>query len=578
MEEILYLEPDEEITSVIDKLQKSNSDSVGLVIPRDSGLIHSAINLKLLKKKADSLNKDIALVTADKIGKNIASQVGIKVFEDVHAQKPANNLGQPPLPKGDEVIEVNMSGEDLDDNNQPSTNLTDDSGEQRNQNFGRSSRFKVKRYTIDSSGSNDVEQESTQSIASHADDDRLVSQVTKPVNDRRSSNFEAGSFNKGLLVFVGIFVLLIVSSLLFLPQSAIDVIVTTEPFENIVSLTVDQSIDQPIPQDKKVPGKLLETVNDDAKRVVATGRKDVGGKAKGTVTISNSLQSDPFKLTAGTVLTHTETNKGYALDKDISIPGATLALKDAGVSITPGTLNATVTASEPGDSFNVKSGNFTIGGITAKQQEKITAKSSADFIGGFTKTVNTMTQGDIDSAKEALLVDLNNQALEQFKKEAKDLKLINEAVYNEVISFETNPAKVDTETDFFDLKVKAKHKVMVFNEKEVQAIVDSTIREQVPTDKELLLGDGDEFVVSVAGKDYEALTLELESKIKTKIGSRIDVASANKGLNGKNEAQLREQLSTLPNVKEINLFKFPRWWWQDTSYAPWNTHLKIIYQ
>jgi hypothetical protein len=579
MDEILYLEPDEEITSVIDKLQKSSSDSVGLVIPRNSSLIHSAINLKLLKKQADVLKKDIALVTADKIGKNIASQVGIQVFEDVHAKKPANNLGMPPLPKGDEVIEVNMSGEDPAAD-EASDEVSDEINEAapKTGKISKTGGFKVRRYTIDSDVASE-EPKPTAEASDYQSDSDNAAHISKPKFEGVSlSGLGGKKMNKGLIVFVGIFVVIILATLLLLPQSAIDVIVAAEPFEKAVTIGVDKSVNEPQSADKTVPGKQLEVNNDDAKRVVATGHKDVGGKGKGTITISNGWQSDPYKLPAGTVVTHNESSKTFTLDNDVSVPGVTLSLKEGQLVTTPGTANATVTATEPGDSYNVKSGAFTISGLSANQQAKITASSSKDFSGGFTKTVNIMTQSDIDTAKDALLNDLNNAALEEMKKDAKDLKLVNEAVLNEIVSFETNPSKVDSETDYFDIKVKAKHRALVFDEKQVQTIVDAAIRQEVPEGKELLLGEGDEFVVSVLGKNYDEGTIELESKIKTKIGSHIDAATAKKGLSGKNEAAIREQLSKLPNVKEINLFKFPRWWWQDTSFAPWNTHLKIIYE
>lgn len=576
MDEILYLEPDEEITSVIDKLQKSNSDSVGLVIPRNSSLIHSAINLKLLKKQADALKKEIALVTADKIGKNIASQVGIQVFEDVHAKKPANNLGMPPLPKGDEVIEVNMSGEPSDD--VPADEAIEETGQkQASGKIGKVGGFKVRRYTIDSEDAG-RESQTTAKASDYESDSDNAAHISKPKFEGvKFSGLGGRKMNKGLIVFVSIFVAIVLASLLLLPQTAIDLIVAAEPFEKAVTVGIDKSINEPQATDKFVPGKQLEVTNDDAKRVVATGRKDVGGKGKGSVTIANGWQSDPYRFSAGTTLTHTESGKTFVLDNDVSVPGVTLSLKEGQLVTNPGTANAAITATEPGDSYNVKAGAFTVGGLSAKQQEKITASSSKDFSGGFTKTVNIMTQSDIDTAKEALLGDLNNTALEELKKEAKDLKLVNDAVLNEVISFETNPSKVDAETDFFDINVKAKHRALVFDEKQVQAIVDTAIREEVPEGKELILGDDDEFVVNVLGKNYDDGKLELESKIKTKIGSHIDQVAAKKGLNGKSEAAIREQLSTLPNVKEINLFKFPRWWWQDTSFAPWNTHLKVIY-
>ena len=49
MDEIIYLELDEEIPSVIDKMKNLSGKSVALVIPKGASIIQSVINLKILK-------------------------------------------------------------------------------------------------------------------------------------------------------------------------------------------------------------------------------------------------------------------------------------------------------------------------------------------------------------------------------------------------------------------------------------------------------------------------------------------------------------------------------------------------
>ncbi|MCL5795727.1 MAG: hypothetical protein M1338_05245, partial [Patescibacteria group bacterium] len=108
MDEIIYLEADEEITSVIDKLKKLNANSVSLVIPKGAGILQSIVNLKILKREAESLGKDIALVTQDKIGRNLASQVGLSVYEQISASRPIIAPTRPE-PDTNETIELDLS-------------------------------------------------------------------------------------------------------------------------------------------------------------------------------------------------------------------------------------------------------------------------------------------------------------------------------------------------------------------------------------------------------------------------------------------------------------------------------------
>lgn len=560
MDELLYLEPDEEITSVIDKLKHTAATSVGLVIPRNSTLIHSIVNLKLLKKEAQQHGKEIALVTGDKIGKNIASQVGIQVYEDVHAKRPTNPYTLPPLPKGDEVIEVDMTG------GEPAK-ASGEGGAKVNYYQG-SKPVSHNELTFE-------EQKSPppKSAQHYVSESKHAAHLKEPTP--RPALKQTGK--KGLIIFLTFFLVVILGTLLGLPQSSILVTVAAESFEKTIPVTIDKSVNRPASEDRVMPGKLLEVGNDDARRVVATGKKDVGGKAKGAVTVTNAWDSNPIKFSAGTTLTSAD-GKTFTLANDVTVPGATATLHQGQLVATPGTATAQITATEPGETYNIKPTRFAISGLSSEKQAKIYAESTKDLTGGFTKQVSVMTQADIDAAKDALAKDLAKEATDQLTKSAKGQKLIEEAIVHEIVSAETNPQAPDTETDYFDIKVKARHQVMVFDEKSLDKMVNEAIRKEVPADKELLLGEGDEFVVGVASTEYSSGKLMLESKIKTKVGTRIDPKQAKQGLAGKNEAAIREKLQTLPNVKEVAVYTFPSFWWQDTSFVPWNTRLKIVYE
>src|SRR3990167_8114150 len=119
MNEIIYLEPDEEITSVIDKLKVLNPSvkTVSLVIPKGAAILQSVVNLKLLKKQGEVLEKDLSIVTSDRIGRNLASQAGFSVFDNINADKPVFEPVRP-QPKTEEIIELDLTGKQ-EENSQP---------------------------------------------------------------------------------------------------------------------------------------------------------------------------------------------------------------------------------------------------------------------------------------------------------------------------------------------------------------------------------------------------------------------------------------------------------------------------
>src|SRR5665647_1308424 len=81
MHQTFYIDIDEEITSIVDRLRKAIAKEVIIVVPKRALLVQSIVNLKLLKKESDKLGKEISIVTQDKLGKMLIEKVGINVEE-----------------------------------------------------------------------------------------------------------------------------------------------------------------------------------------------------------------------------------------------------------------------------------------------------------------------------------------------------------------------------------------------------------------------------------------------------------------------------------------------------------------
>mgnify|MGYP005842540443 FL=1 len=75
----LYIDIDEEITSIVDRVRKAAADEVIVVVPKKALLIQSLVNLKLLKKESDRRQKRLMIVTQDRVGKKLIEKAGILV-------------------------------------------------------------------------------------------------------------------------------------------------------------------------------------------------------------------------------------------------------------------------------------------------------------------------------------------------------------------------------------------------------------------------------------------------------------------------------------------------------------------
>ena len=75
----IYIDIDDEITAVIDKVKTAPGKIVALVLPKRATVLQSIINMKLLKKSALANKKSIVLITSEAGLLPLAGAVGLHV-------------------------------------------------------------------------------------------------------------------------------------------------------------------------------------------------------------------------------------------------------------------------------------------------------------------------------------------------------------------------------------------------------------------------------------------------------------------------------------------------------------------
>ena len=75
----IYVDIDDEITGIIDKLQASDGKVVALVLPKRAAVFQSIVNMKLLKRAADAGKKNLVLITSEAGLLPLAGAAGIHV-------------------------------------------------------------------------------------------------------------------------------------------------------------------------------------------------------------------------------------------------------------------------------------------------------------------------------------------------------------------------------------------------------------------------------------------------------------------------------------------------------------------
>ena len=90
----IYIDVEDEITAVIDKVVSSKHKIVAVVLPKRASVFQSIVNMKLLQKAAKNARKNLVLVTSDKAILSIAGTVGMFTAKTA-SSKPEIPVKQP---------------------------------------------------------------------------------------------------------------------------------------------------------------------------------------------------------------------------------------------------------------------------------------------------------------------------------------------------------------------------------------------------------------------------------------------------------------------------------------------------
>ena len=82
----IYIDIDDEITSVIEKVRGSSEKIVALVLPKRASVLQSIVNMKLLKRSADDAKKKLVLITSEAGLLPLAGAVGVHVAKTLQSK------------------------------------------------------------------------------------------------------------------------------------------------------------------------------------------------------------------------------------------------------------------------------------------------------------------------------------------------------------------------------------------------------------------------------------------------------------------------------------------------------------
>lgn len=427
---LVYLELEEEITSVIDKLQRTPAAEVFLVVPKKANLIQSLVNLKLLKKHAAMLGKEVTLITADPVGLNLAQRAGLSARPRVDA---------PPAAEAPEEINLRPQG--------------------------AKKSLRVRSYR-------EIQQ------APARKKDEALGRIPVRGDREKTKSVSLISRRKMALVLIIILVALVGVAFyvyFFLPTGKLRLTLKTESISNDTKVTVSETVSGPDSATNQIPGKKYEVELEDSVVAAATGEKDIGRKAQGTLTLYNTYQTTPRSIVPSRF--QTTDGKVFLSQETVTLPGYT---DTGGGNKTPGTVTVSVEAEKPGDAYNIDPTTFVLPALDPGLKKDIYGKSSTAMVGGKTEIAKVVSEEDLKKAEETMINRMKEKAVANFRDA--DYTIVPAGSSVEIISYEPKPAK-DEKAVEFSLKIKAKLTFLAFKEADLKSVATADLKNVLPPDK-----------------------------------------------------------------------------------------------
>ncbi len=530
----IYIDIDDEITGIIDKLRASGGKVVALVLPKRAAVFQSIVNMKLLKRAADETKKNVVLITSEAGLLPLAGAAGIHVAKTL-ASKP--EIPQPP--QADDGSEETVQESDAD------AGVTANAG---NQPIGKLAGLATA-GAVDDMETLELDDDEAPENA----DDGPAGKAT-PATTKKDKKLHIPNFERFRLLLAGgvlLFILLVfglVQALSVLPKAVISIKTDATNLNVNLSLTADSGTTSFDPAGRVLPAKQVSQQKTYTQQAPASGQKNNGNKASGSITVTNCGGSS-IDIPAGTGFSSGSFT--FISQTSISVPASNYTFSHQCKN--DGTATTNVIAQGAGSAYNLSAGAYSIAGSPAYA----TAQGSA-MTGGTDNIVKVISQADIDSAKSKI------NTTDTTVKQALQNQLVQASLYAIGETFNagtpavTTSANVGDTVDSVTVTEQVTYTMLGVHETDLKAVVDINVKGQIDTAKQIILSEGLE-AASFTVQSTDGKSAQLSMQTVAVAGPDLNVQTLLKQVAGKKPGDIKSQLQGNPDVTRVDVKLSPFW-------------------
>ncbi len=550
MNKTIYLNLEDDVTKVVNKLKRESGSDVVLVFPKQSFIFSDSINLRLLKKQLDLLGKKVSILTMDERGKMFAEEAGFEIksmprsvrartFSDI---RPRTAPVPPTVVEAEEIAEAEAPA------SEPTTPI-------------------ILQRKIRKVAPPTIPQRSSRGLRSRTQNLRTASSVMVtpspmapvaskdnvflPPNSRSLRPPRRRSYRAYAVGFIALaLIVLVLLVLVVLPSATVTVFAKSQNVSRDLDVMADVKAQSTQSSVLTVPAVAVNESKSTADTFQVNGKKEVGSKSEGRISIYN-LTGQPMALKASTT-TLTIGNKAYVFKQDQG------SVRPVSSATDPNAPVADIVATEGGESFNVPAGtrmeitNQAFG----SQPQRLFAKTVTQVVGGSSRFISVVSKEDLDNAQR----DLVKRTVEGINANlaGNNVNLVEGAYSVNVESFTPDQAE-GAETQSFSAELKVNIAGLAFDELALKNMVRQRLLTTLGSNQKLQDVNQDSVIYQIKNLDVQNGLMQLAIHYESQSKPTLDAADLKNKIAGKSRQEASDLILANPEIDRVEITVQPAW-------------------
>ena len=548
--DVIYVDIEDEITGIIEKVRGAKHQIVALVLPKRSTVLQSVVNMKLLKRTADSHKKHMVLITSDEGLFPLAGSVGIYVAKSLQS-KPEIPIAPIAFDKKADDAEEAISMEDEPDEDKP-LDKSRPVGELAAPGALVTAADEDMAIELDNTDEDKPDSKSAKASAKKAKKGKNKSLKVPNFDKFRTWLILGGT---ALIVFIA----LLYICLTVLPKATVAIKTNSQNVNASLQLTLNTNASTVDPSAEVAPAQIAQAQKTYTGEATTTGQQNNGQTATGSITMTATECApnlgQPLDVPSGTGISSGGLTFITQQDTTFSSFG-----KGKGSCQSYEAVGSTnITAQSAGSKYNLTSVKFTISGRSDVSATGTTTGGSDDII-------QTVAQADIDSATGKINTD-NNAVKSQLESD-----LQSEGLYPLPATFTagtpntSDSNNVGTPASSVTVTESITYTMFGARQSDLQQIIANTVDGQINTSSQKILNYGlDNATITLQSQTASSAIINMQ--VTAVAGSSLDTSAIKKQVAGEKTGEAESSIQAYPGVTNVSIHLSPFW----VSAIPKNT-------